>query len=93
MMDAAHSCIVCGKEASQCCAACRTVHYCSKEHQVADWKQHKVNCKNYKVEWDINTGHHIVASKDLAAGIKIISKLFWYLLQYLIFSFLQEPSF
>lgn len=70
MMDAAHYyCIVCAKVAFQCCSTCQTVHYCSKEHQVADWKQHKVNCKNYKVEWDINTGHHIVASKDIAAGI------------------------
>ena len=27
------------------CAACRTVAYCSGEHQVADWPAHKAACK------------------------------------------------
>ena len=27
------------------CAACRTVAYCSKEHQVADWPSHKKACR------------------------------------------------
>jgi ankyrin repeat protein len=27
------------------CAACGKVAYCSKEHQVAHWKDHKVGCK------------------------------------------------
>ena len=27
------------------CAACRTVAYCSKEHQVAGWPAHKKACK------------------------------------------------
>ena len=27
------------------CAACKSVVYCSKEHQVADWPAHKVACK------------------------------------------------
>ena len=27
------------------CAACRTVAYCSREHQVADWPAHKAACK------------------------------------------------
>ena len=27
------------------CAACRTVAYCSKEHQVEDWPRHKKACK------------------------------------------------
>jgi hypothetical protein len=27
------------------CAACRSVAYCSKEHQTADWPSHKAACK------------------------------------------------
>jgi hypothetical protein len=27
------------------CSACRTVVYCSKEHQTADWPCHKAACK------------------------------------------------
>ena len=27
------------------CAACLTVCYCCREHQVADWPAHKVACK------------------------------------------------
>lgn len=28
------------------CAQCTLVMYCSKEHQKADWKHHKVECKH-----------------------------------------------
>ena len=27
------------------CSACKTVVYCCKEHQVADWPAHKAVCK------------------------------------------------
>ncbi len=27
------------------CGACKTVHYCCKEHQAADWARHKPACK------------------------------------------------
>jgi hypothetical protein len=27
------------------CGACKTVAYCCKEHQVADWPAHKAACK------------------------------------------------
>lgn len=40
------SCSVCGSsEHLLRCARCRTVYYCSKEHQRKDWKRHKVLCK------------------------------------------------
>jgi hypothetical protein len=35
----------CGKKATSDCASCKTRGYCSKEHQHADWKAHKVDCK------------------------------------------------
>lgn len=33
-------CQVCGREAKDVCSACHRVHYCSREHQVTDWKFH-----------------------------------------------------
>ena len=29
----------------KCCAACKAVVYCSREHQVQDWPSHKAACK------------------------------------------------
>lgn len=38
------SCLVCG-QLGKLCTGCRTVAYCSKEHQKQDWKRHKSDCK------------------------------------------------
>ena len=32
------------------CATCKEAKYCSKEHQAADWKRHKKECKNKSEE-------------------------------------------
>ncbi|XP_054165452.1 programmed cell death protein 2-like [Oppia nitens] len=39
-------CVVCGFEAKSKCAKCRKVNYCSKDHQIIDWKEgkHKELC-------------------------------------------------
>lgn len=39
-------CVVCGLPSDKKCSKCRKVSYCSKEHQIIDWKdgRHKVNC-------------------------------------------------
>lgn len=40
-------CAVCGIAGPKCCAKCHSRSYCSKEHQVIDWKNgHKQNCSN-----------------------------------------------
>jgi hypothetical protein len=41
-------CDHCFKESPslQKCGGCRSVSYCCKEHQTADWKKHKVECKS-----------------------------------------------
>jgi len=62
------SCAVCSKEGRHICSGCKTVRYCSKEHQVVHWKEHKTNCKIYQVEYDEKSGDHLFASKDLKAG-------------------------
>jgi hypothetical protein len=40
------NCKVCGKvEGAQRCSRCRTVSYCGKVCQKADWRLHKLICK------------------------------------------------
>ena len=34
----------CGKEPKKVCSKCRRVSYCSRDHQVTDWKNHKKVC-------------------------------------------------
>ena len=34
----------CSEEATKKCTACKAVWYCSREHQRAHWKTHKVDC-------------------------------------------------
>ena len=47
LKKAARVCKNCGKEASkmQKCSRCRLVRYCSRDCQLADWKEHKKSCK------------------------------------------------
>lgn len=42
-------CEVCKQPATQKCGGCRTVFYCSKDHQKQGWKKHKFSCKPFKV--------------------------------------------
>lgn len=43
-------CAVCGVDAKQKCASCNVIFYCSREHQVIDWKRgHKKSCKCFEV--------------------------------------------
>ncbi|KAJ3263216.1 Programmed cell death protein 2 [Chytriomyces hyalinus] len=37
-------CTVCGLKGTKTCTGCRGVHYCSKQHQTADWPMHKTSC-------------------------------------------------
>ncbi len=67
-MEGKH-CAVCGIKAFLCCSGCLSVHYCSKDHQQVHWKLHKPSCCPFKVEWDTQIGHHLVASRDIKPGI------------------------
>lgn len=42
-------CSFCKKEATQICSACKTVAYCSREHQKQHWKDHKPQCRPFEV--------------------------------------------
>ncbi|CAH8871173.1 unnamed protein product [Trichobilharzia szidati] len=37
-------CPVCGCKADKMCSKCKNTFYCSKVHQVLDWKRHKSEC-------------------------------------------------
>lgn len=55
LQDVKHMCWECksfSKDA-QCCSKCKTAKYCSKECQVASWKQgHNENCKGLRSRYD-----------------------------------------
>lgn len=43
-------CAVCGVLTESRCSSCNAVSYCSREHQISDWKaNHKNKCKSYEV--------------------------------------------
>lgn len=40
------SCLIYGKTYPiKVCTRCKSVWYCSREHQKTDWKKHKLECK------------------------------------------------
>lgn len=43
-------CERCDMPGAKKCQGCLGAYYCSKEHQIEDWKAHKKFCKNNKVE-------------------------------------------
>lgn len=47
-------CVVCGcREKLLRCSRCKSVVYCTKEHQKLDWKRHKIQCN------EINNSKHL----------------------------------
>ena len=41
------------------CSSCRSVYYCSREHQEAHWKEHKKLCKAIR-KWTFRRYHHFL---------------------------------
>lgn len=37
-------CAVCGQRGPQSCSRCKSINYCSREHQRSHWKYHKLHC-------------------------------------------------
>ena len=55
----------CRQAASSVCGGCRAVSYCSRAHQVADWKQgHKQGCKKFKSQSSIPNSNKKTAQME-----------------------------
>lgn len=56
-----HICTYCALVGTfKVCAKCKNTHYCSKKCQIADWSEHKLECRRkyspimHFVEWEQN---------------------------------------
>lgn len=64
-----NTCPVCKKTASKICSGCRSVSYCSVEHQKQHWKkEHKHSCRMWAVKTNDVMGRYVVAARDIPAG-------------------------
>jgi splicing suppressor protein 51 len=60
-------CNVCSKESSSRCVRCKSVWYCSTDHQKQDWKEHKSKCATNEIYSDdqvqerFNTAQHRIS--------------------------------
>jgi uncharacterized C2H2 Zn-finger protein len=62
-------CVVCGRDDRLLrCSRCKSVFYCTKEHQKLDWKRHKRLCPRLSdcmsLEEDIQDGEHALPGSN-----------------------------
>ncbi|OXU17269.1 hypothetical protein TSAR_015909 [Trichomalopsis sarcophagae] len=65
-------CAVCKVPAKQKCGGCKSVFYCGREHQKANWREHSAKCKSYKLVENEKLGRHYVAIRRIEAGEVVI---------------------
>ncbi|CAH1154576.1 unnamed protein product [Phaedon cochleariae] len=68
------TCAKCGAPSELKCSACKLVSYCNKEHQKEDWKNHKTNCRPFKIADDPVIGKCLIATRDIKPGEQILSE-------------------
>ncbi|XP_007235195.3 deformed epidermal autoregulatory factor 1 homolog isoform X1 [Astyanax mexicanus] len=56
-----HTCVNCGREASNECTGCHKVHYCSSFCQKKDWTDHQHSCSQPTVAMGIHDEAHIAS--------------------------------
>ena len=54
------------------CGGCWQIWYCSRAHQISNWKTHMKECKPYKIMQNDVLGRHLVATRDIKAGELLI---------------------
>jgi len=50
-------CVICGCRADKKCATCKKRWYCSRQHQILDWKTHKEQCNPLLPNNEIDEGN------------------------------------
>ncbi|XP_066602946.1 SET domain-containing protein SmydA-8-like [Prorops nasuta] len=66
------TCAFCETRATQKCGGCKSVYYCSREHQKKHWKLHSKVCKAFKLTKDKTLGRHYVATRKIDVGEIVI---------------------
>ena len=69
LSDKIASCKVCeSQESLKRCAKCKTVYYCTREHQTQDWRNHKTDCK--KLAAQVSTSEDTTSKTSSATNVK-----------------------
>jgi len=56
------------------CSGCKSAVYCTADHQKKHWKEHKLDCKPFKVGHSEEAGRYLEATRDIAAGAFILTE-------------------
>ncbi|XP_022118009.2 SET domain-containing protein SmydA-8 [Pieris rapae] len=62
------ACEVCQQPANQTCGGCKSVFYCSRNHQKTAWKEHKFQCRLFEIQFSNTAGRYLVATRDIKQG-------------------------
>ncbi|XP_051169947.1 SET domain-containing protein SmydA-8-like [Leptopilina boulardi] len=65
-------CAMCKSPAKQKCSGCKTIFYCSREHQKRHWKEHSKNCTSFQLAEDEKVGRYYMATRRIVAGDVIL---------------------
>lgn len=68
-------CEVCKEASAQRCSRCKSVYYCSKDHQKAHWKQHKKTCVVSDNEFNTGSGPFNIGSAS-TSNVSSLASIF-----------------
>ncbi|XP_018791987.1 PREDICTED: protein msta [Bactrocera latifrons] len=70
-----NNCAVCQTPAKLYCSACKLVKYCGADHQRQHWKQHKTECRPFRIAKDKVLGRYLKATRQIKAGTVIFAEM------------------
>lgn len=68
-------CAVCGVQTRTRCSGCGNVAYCSKEHQLEQWNDHKVECKKSRAAAKCAKAPKIESQPSVSSTISDVQKV------------------
>lgn len=68
------NCIVCDGPTALRCSGCKSVFYCTREHQKKHWSTHRRECKPYEILTSEKQGRYLVATRDMKAGDMVMKE-------------------